>query len=371
MKKKHITILLAGGGSGGPVSPLLAVKKQILEQRPDVNFNFVFVGTKNGPERQMVSTHVNHYETVPTAKLRRYFSLSNFLLPLFFLLSLIKSFYIVLKFRPKIIFGAGSFVQVPLMYCGRLFGAKIYIHQQDVEVSLSNYLSSFIAKKITLSFKESERGFPDSLFLSGLSSKSKTIFTGNPCNIDSFPQRKDALKNLGLEPDLPVVLVFGGGTGAIFLNRLVEESLPEITKYVQILHATGSNKGRGFNKEYPHYHRYEFIDDMPSAYSASDIVVSRAGLSTITELSYAGKVSIIVPMPETHQEANAEVLSIRKSALVVAQDSLDAENFIMLIRKLCFSGKLQKTLSSNISKLMPKDSSVKIAGVLLESIRKN
>lgn len=371
MKKKKITILLAGGGSGGPVSPLLAVKKHILELRPDVNFDFVFVGTKNGPERQMVNSLVAHYETVPAAKLRRYFSLLNFLLPIIFILAIIKSFYLVLKYRPKIIFGAGSFVQVPLMYCGKLFGAKIYLHQQDVEVSLSNYLCSFIAKRITLSFKESEKGFPDSLFLSGLSSKSRTVFTGNPCNIDSFPQRKDALKNLGLESDLPVVLVFGGGTGAIFLNRLVEESIPELTKYVQILHATGSNKGGGFNKEYPHYHRYEFITDMPSAYAASDIVVSRAGLSTITELSYAGKVSIIVPMPETHQEANAEIMSYQKSALVVSQDALDSENFIMLIRKLCFSGKLQNTLSSNISKLMPKDSSEKIARVLLESIRKS
>ena len=368
MKHKQYNILLAGGGSGGPVSPLLAVAKELSTIHPHLSLSFLLVGTSKGPERQMAESAGIAFTSVPVAKLRRYYSIKNLLLPFELIIALLRSFYIVLTFRPSLVFGAGSFVQVPLMFMARVFGAKVVIHQQDVVVSLSNFLCSFIAKKITVSFKETEKDFPDSVFLSGLKQKSKTVFTGNPSNLpEHLPKRSDALEKFGLASNLPVVLVFGGGTGAVGLNKLLVAALPEITKFAQVVHALGKGKG-GKNKSFenPNYHPFEFISDMPHAYAAADVVVCRAGLSTITELSKYGKISIIIPMPDSHQEANGELLSLKKAAMVLAQSDITPEMLTTLIRKLGFAGSIQKTLALNMQNLFPNNATAKVTTIVSE-----
>lgn len=368
MKNKQYNILLAGGGSGGPVSPLLAVAKELKTTHPQLLISFLLVGTNKGPERQMAENAGIPFTSIPVAKLRRYYSVKNLLLPFELIIAFIRSLYIVLTFKPSLVLGAGSFVQVPLMYMAWMFGAKIVIHQQDVEVSLSNFLCSFIAKKITVSFEETEKDFPDSVFLSGLKQKSKTVYTGNPSNLpDQLPKRSDALEKFGLTANLPVVLVFGGGTGAVGLNKLFLAALPEITKFAQVLHAYGKGKGSNVKTfEHPNYHPVEFISDMTHAYRAADVVVCRAGLSTITELSKYGKISIIIPMPQSHQEANAELVSRKKAAMVLSQADTDGELLTKVIRKLGFAGNVQKVLATNMHSLFPQNATANVASVVAE-----
>lgn len=364
------TILLVGGGSGGPVAPLVAVSRTLRKTHGKDHFRFVLVGTKNGPERMMAKHGHLAFEVLPVAKLRRYFSISNLFLPITFIWALVKSFLLIRKRRPSLIFGAGSFLQVPVVIAAKFFGIPIVIHQQDVKVSLSNQLCALFAKKITVTFLRSTLDFPESFMLSGLKGRSKVVHTGNPCMLsDEEIDMDKAKKHFGFSKHDPLVFILGGGTGAKGLNDIVEESLPELLRVTQVLHSTGKGKlGDLEEKENVRYRPVEFVTDMPEAYAAADIVVARAGLSTITELSHLGKVSIIIPMPKSHQEQNAMLLMRKKAAVVIPQDYLDAEAFVLLIRKLLVNGKTQKQLAINMHGIMPRDASEKIADILYEII---
>lgn len=147
---------------------------------------------------------------------------------------------------------------------------------------------------------------------------------------------------------------------------MVIESLPELTKTVQIIHATGLGKYQAVQQA--HYYPFEFISEMGPAFAAADIVVSRAGLSTITELSNLGKMSIIIPMPNSHQEVNALLLAKYKAAIVVPQSTIDTQGFVSLVRKLLMNREAQQSTKQNISEIMPKKSAQKIADILVKII---
>jgi UDP-N-acetylglucosamine--N-acetylmuramyl-(pentapeptide) pyrophosphoryl-undecaprenol N-acetylglucosamine transferase len=330
-----MNILLVGGGSGGPVSPLIAVFNNIKQTHP--NAKFLFVGGKTGPEQDMVKVAKIDFVAINAPKLRRYFSWQNFLIPFLFIVSFWQALKIIKDFKPDCIFGAGSFIQVPVIYAGFLKGVPIVVHQQDVSPSLANILCQLFAKKITVTFSISLKKFFSGFGFFYKKGEDKVIVTGNPFRSDLLNATKeDSLVKLNLKKDLPVLLVLGGGTGAEFLNRLVWDCLPALAKTVQIIHITGKGK---FNSEVDieNYHSFEFLNDMKYAYAASDIVLCRAGLSTITELSNLGKLSIIVPMPNSHQELNALYLKRTQSAIVLEQNRISLTAFVNFIRKLIFS----------------------------------
>lgn len=362
-----LNILLAGGGSGGPVAPLLAVAEEI--KKTETNAKFLLVGTKHGPEARMAREAGVAFIALPAGKWRRYFSLKNFAAPFLTLLGLIRAFGILRRFKPDCVFGAGSFVQVPLVWAAWLMRVPSIIHQQDVEVGLANRLCAPFAKKITVCFEKSLTDFPSGL---GLFYKKrpeeKIILTGNPFREElKKATKQEALKAFKLRSDMPVLLVLGGGTGAEFLNNLITNSLANLAKTVQIIHSTGLRGKSGAVHE--NYQAHPFISHMAHAYAAADIVLSRAGLSTLTELSNLGKVSIIIPMPDTHQEYNAFLLEQLGAALVFDQRDLNPERFVSLVRKLLFDLPVQKMLSKNISGIMPKGSAEKITKIILAVIK--
>lgn len=356
-------IVLAGGGSGGPVVPLLAVAEQIKKNHPKAEF--LLIGTQSGPERLMADKAGMAFMAIPAGKWRRYFSLANFITPVEVLRGFFRSRAILKDFRPDCILGAGSFVQVPVIWAAKTLSIPVVIHQQDLAVSLANRLCEFAASQITVSFEDSLVSFSSGLGLFYKKNKEKVVLTGNPFRAALKGASRDmAQKNFNLHPRLPTLLVMGGGTGAAFINKLIEKSLPELAKTVQIIHSTGVSRGKAEQSE--NYRPYEFITDMASAYAAADIVLSRAGLSTITELSNLGKVSIIIPMPDSHQEINAFFLFQERAALVIDQNTLTPLVLINLIRKLLFDHKLQLELKENISKIMPKNSTEKIADIVIK-----
>jgi UDP-N-acetylglucosamine--N-acetylmuramyl-(pentapeptide) pyrophosphoryl-undecaprenol N-acetylglucosamine transferase len=163
-----------------------------------------------------------------------------------------------------------------------------------------------------------------------------------------------------------LLFVTGGGTGAQAMNDLIWSSLPELTKYVDILHQTG--KGKLKEMHLPGYVSHEFIDRMDIAYAASDIVFARAGISTTTELANLGKVAIIMPMPDTHQEVNALFLASQKAAIIASQNHISSEGFISFIRNLLLDGERQKELRANIRQIMPYDAAQRLAKVMQEII---
>jgi len=352
-------IVLTGGGSGGSVAPLLAIAEELKKQKSEIEF--LFIGTKRGePEKEMIKNYHFKFCSIFSGKLRRYFSLKNFLDPFLILLGFFQSLFILACFRPEIIISSGGFVAVPLTLAGWFFKIPSLIHQQDIIPSLTNKILAPFAKKITVSFDKSLRDF----------AKNKTVFTGNPVReIIKKGDQERAIKKFNLEKNLPTLLVLGGGTGAQKINELISEILPELTKFCQIIHLTGKGKLKIENWELKikeRYHPYEFlITEIADAYAVADLVISRAGLNVLTELAILGKPTIIIPIPDSPQEANSRYFQERNAAIVLDQKTLDLEKFLNTIKDLINNPVKRKSLSENIEKIMPPQPGEKIVKEIL------
>ncbi len=361
-------ILLVGGGSGGSVAPLLAVAEEIKKTHPKARF--LLVGSKSGPEKNMAAKAGMPFVAIAAGKLRRYFSLKNLVSPLLTLAGFYQAFKILKSFKPDCVFGAGSFVQVPVVWAAWFLSIPVVLHQQDIVPSLANKLCQLAAVKMTVSFRDSLKSFSSNTGLFYTKDHHKVVFTGNPFRQELKAGTKEkAAKFFNLRSDLPTLLVLGGGTGAEFINKLIQKSLPQLTKTVQVIHSTG--RGKSISDKTESYHPYEFIDHMAEAYAVADIVVARAGLSTITELSNLKKVSIIIPMPETHQQDNSWHLLQNQAAIILTQNKVTSAGFVGLIRKLLFAGDVQAMLKENIGKIMPHNSAEKISEIILKSALNN
>jgi len=358
-----MNILLVGGGSGGPVSPLLAVAEEIKTLRPQARF--LLLGTRTGPEGLMAKKAGIAFQSISAGKFKRYMSFSNFAAPFFVMKGFFQALGVIKRFHPKCVFGAGSFVQVPVVWAAWVLRVPVIIHQQDILPSLANVICQIPAKKITVTFEDSLQDFHAGLGLFYKKNNNKIVFTGNPFRTGlKNATKEEAIKFFNLRSDMPTLLVLGGGTGALFINTIIETALPVLAKSVQIIHSTGG-RGGAVRLGQEHYHPYEFISQMGLAYAAADMVISRAGLSTITELSNLRKLSIIVPIPNSHQELNALKLLRHKAAVVVTQDRLTAESLVRLVRRLLFEHMVQEEMKENISKIMPKGSAKKIADIVI------
>lgn len=339
----------------GSVTPLLAVAEEIKSKTSEVEF--LWLGTKSGPEKKLVCAQGIIFKELPAGKLRRYFSGWNFLMPFFIIGGFIKAFWLILRFRPQIILSAGGFVGVPVIWAGWFLRVPSLVHQQDIRPGLANKLTAPFAKIVTVTFSESLKYFPEA------------ILTGNPVRRDVFSGDKErALKFFSLEKDLPTLLVLGGGTGALKLNEIVSGALSELVKFCQVIHVTGGRLA----KETPEggtgrYHVFDFLaEQLKDAYVAADLVVSRAGLGTLTELAALGKPTVLVPILKSHQEDNAWYFKKNNAVEILDQAQLSSANFADSIQGLINNQVELESLSRNIRKVMK----LGAAGVMVEEIFK-
>ena len=356
MQKNTKKILLTGGGTGGSVAPLLAVLEGIRNQESGIrNIDFLWIGTKNGMEREMVEKENIKFKPIFSGKLRRYFSWRNFIDPFFILAGFAQAFFIILKWKPNLVMSAGSFVSVPVIWAAWILRAPVLIHQQDARPGLANKLMAPFANIITVTFEKSLADYGK-----------KAIWIGNFIRnefIDYKINKKEARQKLNLNNEKPVVLIIGGGTGAVVINKLVAQSLNELIKFCQIIHITGKGKGDlNIANECKNYHPFEFmhIDGLIKAFMASDAVISRCGMGVLTELSYLGKPSILIPMSDSHQEENAEIFKEKNAAIVLDQKELTGEQLADNIRKLINDKDLQNKLSENISHVIKRGANKRI-----------
>ncbi|MDD5072063.1 MAG: UDP-N-acetylglucosamine--N-acetylmuramyl-(pentapeptide) pyrophosphoryl-undecaprenol N-acetylglucosamine transferase, partial [Patescibacteria group bacterium] len=289
---------------------------------------------------------------IPSGKLRRYFSFKNFLDPFKIIVGFFKSFFIILKWRPDLVVTAGSFVSVPVVWVGWILRAPVLVHQQDARSGLANKLMAPFARVITVTFEESLKDYGK-----------KAVWTGNPShNVERITHNASNSKK-----NLPIVLIVGGGTGAMEINKLVWESLEELTKFCQVVHITGKGK-RIMNNELGirNYVSYDFLehDKVMEIMQAADLVVSRAGLGFLTEISCLAKPAIIIPIPDSHQEDNARIFSKNKAAVVLDQKKLTPEDFINKIRELLKDEVLRRKLGGNAAGVMKKGASEAIAKIV-------
>lgn len=357
--RRVMRVLLAGGGSGGSSTPVLAVAQELRRRGP---CDFLYVGTATGPERELVSRLNIPFKSVETGKLRRYWSLENltdiFRVPI----GLAQSLRLVAAFRPNVAFAAGGFAAVPPLLAASLLRIPSVIHQQDVEPGLANRILAPFATAITLTFPESIAHFP----------RKKATVTGNPVREEILAgSRVEGLRLFGLRDDLPVVLATGGGTGALGLNRLVAAVGPALAGKCQVLHITGRGKQVDAPAVGAHYRQVEFLaEGMGHALAAADLVISRAGLSTLTEIAALGKPSILIPMPDSHQNANARVFSEGGAAIVLQQGMLSAEELASYVLGLLGDAERRRTLGEQARALIPPGAECRIADRLERSARR-
>lgn len=345
-------ILLAGGGTGGPVTPLLAVAAELKNSDP--GFEFLLVGMPDSPERKMAESAGIRFTPLRAARLRRYFSIKNFLDIFVFFGSLFSAWRIISEFKPAVIFSACGFVSVPLAWVGKLKGVKVIVHQQDAQISLTYKLISLVADNSTCVFPETAKEM-----------KPGTIVVGNPVRKQfDTPLNPDFKKRVGLKENMPLIFIVGGATGAAQINSEISKGLDKLAAKYQIVHVTGKGK-QIISSQHVNYFPYEFLtDDYPEYMKAADLVISRAGLASMAELSILSKPSIIVPMPKSHQEINGELLKAKNAAIILNESEFNASRLITEVDRLMTDANLRQTISSNIKNIMPHGAAGKIAEII-------
>lgn len=355
-------VVLTGGGSGGPVAPLLALAERIKEVKPRTEF--LFIGTQRGlPEKEMINGYNFIFKSIYAGKLRRYFSWQNFLDTFRFKIGFFQSLFIIKKFKPDLIIGAGGYVSVPVVLAGWFLRCRLFVIQQDILPTLSNKILAPFVQKIFISFKPSLKKFP----------KKKTTFVSHPIRQMIFESNKGrAQETFKLKKEKPVLLILGGGTGATSLNNLIWQSLEEVTKFFQVVHLTGKDKLKskdwqpGIRED---YHAYEFLTkEIPDLFALADFIISRAGINVLAELAVLGKPTIVIPIPDSHQEANAQYFQEKNAALVLSQKKLTSEKLVNEIKKLINNKEKQNQLSENIKKIVLRDAAEKITSEIIRTI---
>ncbi len=309
-------ILFTGGGTLGPVTPLLAVAEAVRVHVPDAELSWI--GTMTGPERALVESAGIPFFVVRSGKLRRYFSLRNISDIFNIKIGFFQSLRLLRRLRPDAVISAGGFVAVPVIWAAWFLRIPVHIHAQDIRPGLANLLSLPVARSVSVAFAPSLKDFE----------RHRPVLTGNPVRRTVLSGSRDTARELfGLEHDVPTLLVLGGGTGAAGLNALVRAATPELGVSMQVLHITGKGKG-DTTFSHPRYHAVEFLTDaMAHAYAAADLVVTRAGIGTLSELAALAKPAVIVPMPRSHQEENAAHFSAAGAAITLDEITVTPASF--------------------------------------------
>jgi len=293
-------VLFCGGGTLGPVTPLVAVLRQMRARDPWAHF--AWVGTSTGPEGGLIEAENVSFHALPVAKLPRYLSREIFAFPFRYLAAKRMARRLIEAEKPDVVVTAGGYSGVPIIREAARRGIACALHQLDYEPGLSNRLVANYCRSVTTSFRYSYPPF-------GVSVLSEEIET--PCRFAGVEQpiSEEARKKFGIDSDRRVILVIGGGTGALVINQALADILDALLLHADVIHSTGPGKMQ-MRVERSGYHCFELLNEeqMRHAFAIADIVVARSGLGTLSELAALSKAAIVIPIPNSHQEANARAV---------------------------------------------------------------
>jgi UDP-N-acetylglucosamine--N-acetylmuramyl-(pentapeptide) pyrophosphoryl-undecaprenol N-acetylglucosamine transferase len=339
-----IRIIIGGGGTGGHIFPALSIADEIMRRSPTAEI--LFVGALNRMEMEKVPAAGYKITGLPVSGFKRNLSLKNLRVLWNLLRSIIRARKIVIRFNPDLVIGVGGYASGPILRSAARRGIPTLIQEQNSYAGMTNKLLARRVRKICVAYSHMERYFP----------KEKLVLTGNPVRtlIKSEKQRHDAVKYFELEENRPVLLVLGGSLGAGTINEaMLEEALLIGSHEVQVIWQTGKNYFESVQNKLSGYihkniHVYDFISRMDLAYNIADLVISRAGAISISEICLMGKASILVPSPnvaEDHQTKNAMAL-VEEEAAILIKDSEAKQDLIpralMLIADTGACNKLSK-----------------------------
>lgn len=343
---KPYKFILSGGGTGGHIYPAIAIADELKLVFPEAEI--LFVGAKNRMEMQKVPKAGYPIIGLQISGIQRSLSLKNISFPFKLMHSLWKSKKIINDFKPQVVIGTGGFASAPLLRVASFKGIPCLIQEQNSYAGIANKWLAKKIQKICVAYPGMEKFFP----------KEKIVFTGNPVRQDiqiSPQKRQEAQQFFKLDANKKTLLVLGGSLGARTINQLVEKSLPLFAEEnIQVLWQTGAYYFDTYKKYHNgHIQVHDFIYQMDLAYNAADIIISRAGALSVSELYLVGKPVVFIPSPnvaEDHQKKNALAVLEKEAALMIEESELD-DRFENEFKSLLYSEEKQKKLGENIQTL--------------------
>ena len=376
MEHKAIRAIISGGGTGGHIFPALSIANKLKELNPETEI--LFVGAEGRMEMEKVPAAGYKIVGLPVAGLQRRLTLSNFALPFKVVKSVRMAKKLIREFKPDIAIGVGGYASAPLLWAATRMDIPTLIQEQNGYAGLTNKILGKKAKSICVAYEGMERFFP----------ADRIVMTGNPIRREIVPateeMKAEAFKYYGLDPEKKHVFIVGGSLGSGTLNNAMKkwindgcpggkdmEVIWQCGKYYKKSVDEFMSNAKAEDKPVDGIQHSDFIMRMDLAYAAADIVISRSGASSVSELCAAHKAVIFVPSPnvtEDHQTHNAMAL-VRKDAAMMVKDSDAAETLMKTACELIENQEKIALLEDNVAKLALRDAAMTIAEEVYRIIR--
>ena len=344
-------VIVSAGGTGGHIYPALAIINKIKEKNKDAEI--LYIGTTTRMEKDIIPSHNINYIGLDTYGLQRKLTLSNFKSIIKYLQAIKKAKQIIKDFKPDIVIGCGGYVMAPVIYAAKKCGCKTLIHEQNSILGLSNKIMLKYTDTLCTSFKSMK------------TDKTNCVFTGNPQGDSVYNLVPYSKKKFGLTDSKKLVLIVMGSLGSKTVNEVLKNSLTKFSNSYEVLIVTGKNYYDSFKqiKRNSNVFIEPFIDNLNRLFTKTDLLVTRAGATTISELIGTKTPAIFVPSPyvtENHQYKNAMDLVNNNAAKIIEEKDLTTEKLVEEIDLLINDDKKLKEIKNNLEKMQVKDASEKI-----------
>jgi UDP-N-acetylglucosamine--N-acetylmuramyl-(pentapeptide) pyrophosphoryl-undecaprenol N-acetylglucosamine transferase len=345
-------ILLTGGGTGGHIYPALAIARAVREKYPEVEIGYI--GTDNGLEAKIVPKEEGiHFFTVEIQGFKRSLSWENVNTVRKFIRAVSKAKEYISEFRPEVVVGTGGYVSGPAVFAAHQLNIPTMIHEQNALLGLTTKFLARFADVVAVSLEETAKH---------LTSAKRVVYTGNPRATEVIRANGEkGRESLKIEANTPVVLIFGGSRGAKAINQAVIDMLPNLSSLpdVRFVYVTGEVHYQDITakinrNDYPNLDVRPFVYNMPDVLATTDLVVARAGASTLAELTALGIPSVLIPSPyvtNNHQEANARVLEEQGAAHLLLEQDCNGENLWSAISELISKPEERKEMGEKAKSL--------------------
>ena len=317
------TIVLTGGGTAGHITPNLAIIPMLVQK----GYRVEYIGTKNGMEKDIIQNIP--YHTISAGKLRRYFSLKNFIDPVKILAGFLQARRILKKIKPAAVFSKGGFVSVPVVFAAHMLGIRVVLHESDYSPGLANRLCIPRADKVCVAFEPTLKHIPDG----------KGVYTGLPIRgVLLHGSRIKGLHYCGFSGKKPVLLIMGGSLGATVINDVLDKIMPKLTRKYDVAHIRGKKNLLSANLP-KGYKQFGYVgNELGDLYAAADIMLSRAGATAIFEILALNLPALLVPLSKHYsrgdQILNADHFESEGYCNVLIQEDMNEKTLLKGISKL-------------------------------------
>lgn len=355
-------VIVSAGGTGGHIYPALAIIDKIKEKEP--NSEFLYIGTHNRMEKDIVPAHGIPFETIEIYGFNRKKLHKNFKTIKCFMAAIKRCKKLIKEFNPDVVIGVGGYVTGPVIYSAKKLGYKTFIHEQNSVPGKANLFLSKYADRIGVSFKSTVKEFPEY----------KTIFTGNPCGENALKIKEAKKSEFGLSENKPLVLFVMGSLGSSRVNDFLIKTMSLFqNKDYEVLYVTGTGEYEKLkNTKLPYNVKMvPYIENMTRIMKKTDILVSRAGASTLSEIIALQLPSILIPspyVPDNHQYKNAMDLVSKDASILIEEKDLKGDILVSTIDRMLQNKDEVKQMKENLQRLSMPESGTLIYNTLNEII---